>query len=196
MRSSVNRALPLAALILLSGCGFGGGNRPAAAPPLPTSGPGADYPIVLGEPFTIGSTTYEPVDTLNYDAVGYASQANVAETSITAAHKTLPLPSYVEVTELENGRTILLRVERRGPMVTNRLIELSAGAAMQLGIAGAGAVPVRVRRVNPPEQERAVLRQGEQAALRMDTPKPLLEVLKRKLDGAGPGHCRRCCAAG
>src|SRR3546814_10508243 len=50
-------------------------------------------------------------------------------------HKTLPLPSYVEVTALDTGRTILVRVNDRGPMVTDRLIGLSRGAAEQLGIA-------------------------------------------------------------
>src|SRR3546814_14674210 len=75
-------------------------------------------------------------------------------------HKTLPLPSYVEVTALDTGRTILVRVNDRGPMVTDRLIGLSLGAAEQLGIAD-GVTAVRVRRTNPPAAERRLLRAGE-----------------------------------
>jgi len=91
----------------------------------------------------------------------------------------LPLPSYAEVTSLESGRTILVRIERRGPMRNDRLIELSPMAAAQLGL-GDGT-PVRVRRVNPPEAERALLRNGQEAPARMETPAPLLAVLLRKL---------------
>lgn len=184
MRSFVNHALPLAALTLLSGCTLLGADSPAPAPPLPTSGPGADYPVVVGEPFTIGTVTYEPSEALNYDAVGYASISADVDSGISAAHKTLPLPSYAEVTDLQTGRTILVRVETRGPMVNDRLIALSAAAADQLGIAA--TTPVRVRRVNPPEQERALLRQGEEAPLRIETPAPLRAVLKRKLEVQEP----------
>jgi rare lipoprotein A len=187
MRLRVNQALPLAALILLSACG--GGDRPRAEiAPLPTSGPAADYPVVLGDPFTVEGTTYTPVDKLNYDVVGMASVGGEGGAAISGAHKTMPLPSYVEVTELDTGKTILVRLERRGPMVNDRLIELSPGAAAQLGIEGRDSAPVRVRRVNPPEAERAQLRSGQRAPGRMDTPKPLLTVLMRKLDpGAAPG---------
>src|SRR3546814_13875405 len=82
-------------------------------------------------------------------------------------HKTLPLPSYVEVTALDTGRTILVRVNDRGPMVTDRLIGLSRGAAEQLGIAD-GVTAVRVRRTNPPAAERRLLRAGEPVRERID----------------------------
>jgi rare lipoprotein A len=62
------------------------------------------------------------------------------------------------------------------------LVDLSPGAAAQLGIAGQQHAAVRVRRVNPPEVERAMLRTGNTAPLRIDTPKSLLAVLSRKLD--------------
>jgi rare lipoprotein A len=178
--------LPLAALILLNGCVLGGNSRTAPLPPLASTGPAADYPMVIGEPFTIDGVTYTPADKMNYDAVGYASVAQGDESGVTAAHKTLPLPSYVEVTSLVSGKTILVRLEDRGPMSNDLLIELSPGAAAQLGVAAGSTAPVRVRRVNPPETDRAMLRSGKQAPERMETPKPLVNVLMRKLKEKEP----------
>ena len=184
MRLSVNYVLPLAALVLVSGCG-GGGAKPLAEPnPVGYNGPSSDYPIVVGDPFTIEGTTYTPTDRLNYDEVGYAAAGGEGGGGVTIAHKTLPLPSYAEVTSLDSGKTVLVRVERRGPMVNDRLVELSPGAAAQLGLSGATKAAIRIRRVNPPEMERAMLRGGRQASARMDTPPSLLTVLKRKLDPA------------
>ena len=181
MRLPVKPVLPIAALFLLTGCIFGGSNREAVTAPVVRAGPAADYPMVLGDPFTIEGITYTPADKLNYDDVGYAAIGVAGGGTVTGAHKTMPLPSYVEVTSLDSGRTALVRLERRGPMANDRLVELSPGAAAQLGLAGTERAPVRVRRVNPPEQERAMLRGGQPAAARMDTPKPLLAVLMRKL---------------
>jgi rare lipoprotein A len=182
MRLPVNyAAAPLMVLALLSACG--GGSPRAGSVPLPeTSGPGADFPMVLGEPFTIGSTSYTPVDRMNYDAVGYAATGSEGGTTVTVAHKTMPLPSYLEVTALDTGKTILVRVERRGPMSNALLLELSPGAAAQLGVSGNPRAPVRARRVNPPEVERAMLRTGQAAPARMDTPRSLLTALVRKLE--------------
>jgi rare lipoprotein A len=167
--------------MLLAACG-GHHSRPERAAPLNRAGPAADYPMITGEPFTIDGVTYKPVDAMNYDAVGRAVADPEGGAGVSAAHKTLPLPSYAEVTSLETGRTILVRVERRGPMVNDRLIALSAGALAQLGAEGRETVPVRVRRVNPPETDRALLRTGQAAPQRMDTPASLLGVLMRKLD--------------
>lgn len=144
------------------------------------SGPAADYPMVLGAPFVVDGKTFTPADTLNYDAVGYAVPDAEGGGAITGAHRTLPLPCYVEVTALDSGRTVLVRIERRGPLQGDGLVALSPGALAQLGLIGAHA-PVRVRRVNPPEAERALLRTGQQAPARMDTPPGLLTALKRKL---------------
>jgi len=138
--------------------------------------------VVVGEPFTIDGTTYTPSDKLNYDAVGYAATGAAGGSHVSIAHKTLPVPSYAEVTALDSGKTILVRVERRGPMNNDRIVELSPGAAEQLGITGNDKAPIRIRRVNPPEAERAMLRSGNQAPGRMDTPQSLLTVLRRKLD--------------
>jgi rare lipoprotein A len=186
MRSPVNHALPLVLIAaIVGGAGAYAKSRPVPPSP-PVSGPAADYPMVIGPAFQVGTTTYTPEDRLNYDAVGYALIEPAGGTTVTAAHKTLPLPSYVEVTSLENGKTILVRVERRGPMTNDRLIALSPAAAAQLGLAGATRPAVRVRRVNPPEQERAMLRTGMRAPERMDTPKGLLDALNRKLAAGAP----------
>jgi rare lipoprotein A len=171
-----------ASLLMLGSCGSVGGVKDggletaSAAPVVPTH------------------TTYTPVDIANYDEVGYASHygAELAgrptangesfiPTAVSAAHKTLPMPSYVEVTALDTGRTILVRVNDRGPFANDRLIDLSDGAARQLGITAQGVSGVRVRKVNPPEQERAVLRDGMLAAERLETPDSLLRVLRDKL---------------
>lgn len=171
----------------LAGCGLvgGGGGVASSAQAVPmqrtSAGPAADYPMVLGEPFTVEGEQFTPADTLNYDAVGFAAIDEGA--GVTAAHRTLPLPSYVEVTSLDSGKTILVRVERRGPMTGKALVALSPAAAAQLGV-GADAA-VRVRRVNPPEAERAELRAGRPAPERIETPRSLVEVLRRKLPAAG-----------
>ena len=67
---------------------------------------------------------------------------------MTAAHTTLPLPTYVEVTNLENGRRVVLRVNDRGPFHGNRLIDLSYAAAKKLGVVSAGTARVNVRAVS------------------------------------------------
>jgi rare lipoprotein A len=158
--------------------------RPAPASARPVNGPRADYPVVVGEPYTVDGTEYVPEDVLNYDRVGFVAADDAGGGAISGAHHTLPLPSYVEVTSLDTGRTVLVRVERRGPMAGPELVALSPGALAQLAVEP--GAPVRVRRVNPPEEQRALLRAGQPAPLRMDTPMPLVEVLRRKLPGASP----------
>ncbi|WEK47004.1 MAG: SPOR domain-containing protein [Candidatus Andeanibacterium colombiense] len=151
----------------------------------PANGPAADYPITVGGPYTAAGTSYTPADVWNYDEVGTLALDTVGGDTISGSHHTLPIPSYVEVTSLETGRTILVRLERRGPMDGNQLIALSPGALAQLG--ASASTPVRVRRVNPQEPERAALRSGQSAPARMDTPMSLVNVLRLKLPGnVGP----------
>jgi len=73
--------------------------------------------------------------------------------AMTAAHKTLPLPSYVRVTNLANGRTVVLRVNDRGPFVGNRIIDLSYTAAAKLDMLRAGTALVEVRALLPDKLE-------------------------------------------
>ncbi len=116
----------------------------------------------LGKPYTVRGKTYYPKEDPNYSAEGVASwygpkfhggkTAN-GETfdmkSISAAHKTLPMPSYVRVTNLSNTRSIIVRVNNRGPFVGNRLIDVSYRTAELLGFAKNGVARVRVDYVGP-----------------------------------------------
>lgn len=188
MKLPVNRNSSVLALamVLALGAGFADDTaareRKAAAPDV--MGPAGDYPVTLGDPFVVDGVTYTPADTLNYDAVGKAVPMGADEgvaARINGAHRTLPVPSYVEVTSLSSGRTVLVRIDRRGPMSGDGLVALSPLAWAQLGLPGDASAPVRVRRVNPPEPERALLRAGQAVAPRMDTPPGLLTALRRKL---------------
>ncbi|MCQ4346233.1 septal ring lytic transglycosylase RlpA family protein [Pseudomonas stutzeri] len=127
------------------------------AVPMPHNGP------VKASPYTVFGKPYYPIqDARNYQAVGIASwygtkfhgQATAnGETydlyGMTAAHKTLPLPSYVRVTNLENGRSVILRVNDRGPFYSDRIIDLSFAAAKKLGYAESGTARVKVEGIDP-----------------------------------------------
>ena len=121
-------------------------------------------PIVSGtmRPYQIRGRWYRPAEDTGYNQVGMASwygdQFNGRPTAtgerfdmhaMTAAHKTLPLPSMVEVTNMANGRTAVLRVNDRGPFVDDRIIDLSRGAAEDLGLLSRGVGEVRVRYLGP-----------------------------------------------
>lgn len=97
-----------------------------------------------------------------YTAVGtaswYGTQFHALRTSsgerynmlaMTAAHKTLPLPTYVEVTNLRNGRKVIVKVNDRGPFSSNRIIDLSYVAAKKLGMIGHGTAKVMVKAIDP-----------------------------------------------
>ena len=156
--------------------------------------PVSDYPVRIGKPYAVRGTTYVPAAAPAYDAVGYASwygsesgnrTANGEKFRpgwITAAHTTLPLPTYVEVTALDSGRRILVRVNDRGPFAGGgRIIDLSKGAAEALGAHRQGVVPVRVRRVEPSDKDRARLRKGKPAAALAPLPPRELAALRARL---------------
>lgn len=69
--------------------------------------------------------------------------------SMTAAHKTLPIPSYAQVTNLENGRSVIVRVNDRGPFMRGRIIDVSYAAAYKLGMIGKGSARVEVKSLAP-----------------------------------------------
>jgi len=72
--------------------------------------------------------------------------------AMTAAHKTLPIPAYVRVTHLENGRSVVVKVNDRGPFVGDRIIDLSYTAAHKLGMIRSGTAPVEIRVLDPGEE--------------------------------------------
>lgn len=111
----------------------------------------------VGKPYKINGVTYYPQEYDHYKEIGLASwygddfhNKKTANGEIfnmndmTAAHKTLPLPSIVRVTNLENGRSVIVRVNDRGPFVDDRLIDLSKKAADALGFKNKGLISVRV----------------------------------------------------
>src|SRR5216683_302327 len=115
-------------------------------------------PIYRIEPYQVKGVWYTPRADYSYDETGLASwygpgfdQQLTADNEIydmnqlSAAHKTLPLPSVVQVTNLQNGRSLRLRVNDRGPFVDGRIIDLSRRAAQLLGFESTGTAPVRVR---------------------------------------------------
>jgi rare lipoprotein A len=112
----------------------------------------------LGRPYVVGGRWYTPREQPGYDAVGIASwygddfhgrktaNGEIYDMNrLSAAHPTLPLPTYAYVTNLDNGRTVLVRINDRGPYVGNRMIDLSRAAAHELGTRGKGLGRVRVR---------------------------------------------------
>lgn len=151
-----SRALQIAATLLLAalaGCQTpGGGSSRQIARPNP------HYKV--GNPYQVAGRWYYPKVDEQYDTIGVASwygdefdgklTANgevFDKRRLTAAHPTLPMPTLVEVENLENGRTAVLRVNDRGPFVGDRIIDLSHAAARHLGFEGKGLARVRVRYV-------------------------------------------------
>ncbi|MEO1066796.1 MAG: septal ring lytic transglycosylase RlpA family protein [Pseudomonadota bacterium] len=130
----------------------------SAYEPIPRGGGRAQ----VGKPYKIRGRWYKPRHNPRYDKVGIASwygpnfhgrkTANgeiYDQTALSAAHPTLPLPSYVKVTNVTNKRSVIVRVNDRGPFVGNRLIDLSYRTAELLGTRAGGLAKVRVQYVGP-----------------------------------------------
>lgn len=113
---------------------------------------------MVGVPYRIGAMTYEPTLDWHYEAAGTASwygpgfqgrrTANgdiFNQRTLTAAHPTLQLPSIVRVTNLDNGRSVTVLVNDRGPFVDDRLIDVSRHAAQMLGFLDHGTARVRIK---------------------------------------------------
>lgn len=132
--------------------------QPVRAVEAPYGPAGVASRYKLGAPYSVGGVWYVPREDQGYDRNGagswYGADFHGRSTAngeiynmnaLTAAHPTLPLPSYVTVTNLANNRTVLLRVNDRGPYVAGRIIDLSRAAARALGYEQSGTAPVRVR---------------------------------------------------
>lgn len=144
---------PVLACVLLASCAS---RTTKSVSNATTSSKGGYYKV--GQPYQIKNEWYYPQEDYSYDETGIASwygqefhdrlTAN-GETfnkeELTAAHKTLPLPSLARVTNLENGRSIVVRVNDRGPFAGSRIIDMSQRSAHLLGFERQGTAKVRVQ---------------------------------------------------
>jgi rare lipoprotein A len=179
LRGFVGALLPLAASAALAACsgGVGGGTgftsaavvTPAAvttalaSPPADPKGlPNGGGYYKVGEPYRIAGKTYVPREEPHYSKVGVASwygydfhgrktaNGEIYDlNAVTAAHPTLPLPSYARVTNLDNGRSIMVRINDRGPFVDDRIIDVSRTVARKLDFEHEGTADVRVEYIGP-----------------------------------------------
>jgi rare lipoprotein A len=163
---------------------------PANYPPQggypPTGYPPASYPPASQMPSPASAYPSAPLSSeQRYDNVGYAGLASETGT-VSGAHRVLPPGSFVEVTALDNGKTIVVPITGRAQ--SSREIELSGAAAQLLGITS-GSAPVRVRRIVPTPADQNRLSAGQPAESRFDTPPVLLRALRNRLTqtaGAAP----------
>ena len=146
----------------MAGHGGGYAHGYGAAPEGPSGAHGHSSAPGKGtnKPYEINGRWYYPSDQPDYDEIGTASwygdqfhnhataDGEVFDMNLpSAAHKTLPLPCMVEVTNLSNGKKVVVRVNDRGPFVGDRIIDMSKEAAKELGYYGQGTTLVRVRYV-------------------------------------------------
>jgi peptidoglycan lytic transglycosylase len=159
----------------------------------------------VGKPYSVNGQTYVPTENPKYRAEGVASwygpdfhggpTANGERYDmhgISAAHPTMPLPSYARVTNLENGRSIIVRVNNRGPFAHDRIADLSIGAAKALYFYRRGTAHVRIEYVG-----RAPIEGADDemllATLRVGTPAPApskVRVASAKPFLADPGDAK------
>ena len=165
----IKYALLLTSALALTACSsgslfesWGNEDETSAAMSLPN---GSIYKVE--KPYEINGVWYFPAENYNYSEKGIASwympvpgqtakTANGEEyiaTEMTARHKTLPLPSIVRITNLENNKSIIARVNDRGPMVNNRLIDVSQKAAQELEFPVTGTTQVLVEVLPQESQE-------------------------------------------
>lgn len=142
------------------------------------------------KPYQVNGVWYYPKEDRDYNVVGIGSwygeqfhnrrtaNGEVFDMDIpSAAHKTLPLPSLVEVTNLDNGRRMIVRVNDRGPFVGDRVIDLSKAAAEELGYRRAGVAKVRVKYIGPaPKSVFDPPRQYAQAPVRADVSRSFADI--------------------
>jgi rare lipoprotein A len=141
-----------------------GASQPANLDRIPDAQPRAE-PLhrTANRPYSVFGREYVPMRTLAaYKAQGVASwygrryhgqRTSIGEIydmfAMSAAHPTLPIPSYARVTSLANGRSVVVRVNDRGPFLNGRLIDLSYAAANRLGFVTQGSAPVEVELILP-----------------------------------------------
>ncbi len=171
--------LAIAAILMLAACGVretrDGPGRPIDVDDIEIPQPRAEPLARYGNhsPYTVNGRTYRVLPSARgYRERGHASwygakfHGRLTSSGepfdmyrVSAAHKTLPLPTWVEVTNLENGRTLVVRVNDRGPFRDGRIIDLSYAAAIKLDVLDAGTAPVEVRALDlDPVARRSAIR--------------------------------------
>lgn len=174
------RVLAILLLAALVGCGTPG-KQTVGAPPSPREPPDDRSSYKVGTPYRISGRTYYPKAVDRHVETGTASwygrrfhgrrTAN-GETfnmyAMTAAHRTLPMPSVVRVTRLDNGRSVVVRVNDRGPFKDNRIVDLSLRAAEKLGIRRRGIAKVRVELLPGPSRSVARIAKSRGGASAQD----------------------------
>ena len=194
-----NRLLPLVLAglgLVLSACGQTQPKPPAtatgsSAAPVFDQGPRA---YKIGSPYQIGGAWYYPKVDYNYAETGIASwygpgfhgksTANgesYDQNALTAAHRTLPMPSMVRVTNLNNGRSVKVRINDRGPFKNGRIIDLSLHAADLLDMRRRGTAKVRVEIVEDESRALAAAALTEDAAADAPNPAPRVPVVVEDL---------------
>jgi rare lipoprotein A len=153
MRRRIAHGLTIA--ILIVGLGAAQGPNNSEATPAPSSSvrgaPGIRKQAGKGQPYQVGTASWYGED---FDGKPTASGEDYDMYDMTAAHPTLPLGSYVRVTNMHNGRAVVVRVNDRGPIVPGRIIDLSFGAAQALQFEKRGLQRVRLDLVRPKTQPR------------------------------------------
>ena len=164
LRGIVRAGILVALALLLSACAQ---NQLAvfAVKEMALEAPAGEGVYKVGQPYQINGIWYTPAEDPAYNKTGIASwygrpfhgqrTANgeiYDMNTLTAAHKTLPMPSYVRVTNLENGRSLILRLNDRGPFVNGRIIDVSYRAAQLLGFSEKGTARIQVQAVDGPSE--------------------------------------------
>ncbi len=153
------RGLALCSSLALAACGTSGGSSGSGSTKGTFSQNAPSSPrYKVGKPYQVAGVWYYPKEDTSYDSTGIASwygpQFDGQHTAngevfdmnaISAAHPTLPMPVLVRVTNLENGKSLIVRVNDRGPFVNGREIDLSKRAAQLLGYVNKGTAKVRVQ---------------------------------------------------
>ena len=165
------------------------------APPM-TAATGA---YKIGQPYQVDGVWYYPKPDYSYRETGIASwygpgfhgrrTANgesYNQNALTAAHRTLPMPSMVQVTNLENGRSIKVRINDRGPFRSSRIIDLSQRAADLLGFRQQGTAKVLVEIIEDESRRLASAALSEEALASAPEPAPLEPVTIEALAGTPP----------
>jgi rare lipoprotein A (peptidoglycan hydrolase) len=153
MRRRLAHGLAIAALIVGLGAAQGPNSSEASSAPSNTAPKPEIRKSGKAQPYQIGTASWYGED---FDGKPTASGEDYDMYDMTAAHPTLPLGSYVKVTNLHNGRAVVVKVNDRGPIVPGRIIDLSFGAAQALQFEHRGLQRVRLDLVKPRTQHQAV----------------------------------------